>query len=175
MNTLMTLALAGTLALSGITTVASAQYRGNDVQIQHDRDGRQDGGWGRGGYGSRFDLTGTWRLDSRQGDIDAGYGRGHGYGRRGRSLDLSNFALPNVIQLQRWGREVRVQAGNGQTLRMADLGRFGSMTATGRGARGATFTEEYSLRNGGRQLVVHTTVTSGWMGSREFTSVYHRI
>src|SRR6266850_5531001 len=189
-------------ALAGLTAMASAQTYGNPSPTWHQgsRDqarhgSRDNGGWqqgdprdqgqgswdaGRQGNGSsRFrnqaDITGTWRLQSRQGDV-SGTSRGRGWGPfRGRGNNRMEYALPNVIQIEGLRRELQVMGPNGQSLRTIDSGRgYGqaAFTSTG-GFRGATYTEFYSLQNRGRQLVIRTVV-SGNRDSREFTSVYQR-
>jgi hypothetical protein len=72
---------------------------------------------------------------------------------------------------------VRVENQSGRLLREIAVDRRAAwnrtIVAERTGFNGGRVTEEFSLANRGRQLVVHTTMV-GPRGSREFTSIYER-
>lgn len=144
------------------------------------------------------DFTGVWQLDARQGGVQQGWGndrggngnwdrgrddnwgrtrereRGSQYGQRGYDRDAM---LPDVIQIERDRRELRVENQRGRLLREIATGRRdardGRLMVETVGDQGQRIRETFTLEGRGRQLVVRTVVM-GARGSREFTSVYQR-
>jgi len=159
-----------TLAGLGGPSMASAQQ-------SYDYGHHSNGSWRNDGAHTA-DFAGMWRLESPRGNAG-----GWNNGRNGRGGDdrggwnFQRAQLPEVIQIERDRREIRVENQNGQLLRRTWTGRRrdrndGSFQVES-SVRGARVTEVFSLQSGGRELVVRTTI-EGPRGSRQFTSVYDR-
>src|SRR5688572_1699576 len=111
MNKSMILSLAlsaATLAGFGGATIASAQSA--------DRYGHSSTRWRDHDVRQR-DFTGVWRLDERRGNTGGwngrDYGRNNGQGRGVLGvLGHQQFQLPQVIQIERSRRELRVENQN---------------------------------------------------------------
>jgi len=152
----------GVAALSGLgwAGVTQAQDRyGNSNREWRNND------WNRGDGNSARDFIGTWHLDDR-------YSRG---GNRG--LRASFNQLPRMIRIERDRRDLRVENANGRLLREIDLrggdARDGSIQVVTTGFGGARVIETYTLRQGGHELMVQTTVYER-RGTRQFTTTYDR-
>lgn len=176
MNKSMILSLAlGTALLAGpggaIAASVEHDSRYHSSNTRHDRDGSWRDRDVRG-----QDFTGVWRLDGRRGDANGGWNDG----RRGRNDNFRHGTaayLPDVFQIERARRELRVENQNGRLIRRIEMGRRGDWNGNRLEVesvvRGARVTEYFSLQRGGRELIVRTIV-DGPRGNRQFTSVYER-
>lgn len=169
-STMFGLALTALLAASSSLT-ASAQSRYGDHSGRYGNGSAYGNGYDRSGWhqGMQSDFTGTWRLEGRRGEVQGGWGR------QTWGDNRQAGGLPDLIQIERGGRQLRIENSNGRLLRQVGRGDWNdnSIQVVSGGPRGQRVLEVFTLRARGRELVVHTTVTDR-RGTREFTSVYER-
>jgi|SwirhirootsSR3_FD_contig_41_1194052_length_552_multi_3_in_0_out_0_1 hypothetical protein len=154
-------------AVLSITALSS--FSGVGVTQAQDRYGNSNHQWRNDdwsrGYGvNARSFVGTWRLEER---------RNQGMG----GLRANRQQLPQMIRVERDRGDLRVESARGRLLREIDLrggdARDGRVQVVTTGFGGARVLETYTLRPGGHELVVQTTVYER-RGSRQFTSIYDR-
>lgn len=138
----------------------------------------RDEGWNRGDsrHANRSYL-GVWRLAGGRGGYESG-SRDGGWGdrrdSRGGMYGARAGFLPEVIRIERDGRDLRVEDARGRLLREVDRdSRRGALHTWMRTRDGRRIAEVFTLERNGQRLVVRTTVSNRG-GTRTFTSVYTR-